>query len=329
MNLIAFRFPNETKRHIYEAYNAPERDFKSPEKSFVISPFDPSKPPLFYSLGAELKEIPDEIVSQNNRDYTFEDTDKEDYKLYLEEIKSRLEGDLTKKIIASRRVTSNCKLSPSGFFEALCERYPEAFIFLISTAQTGTWIGASPELLLSKKGSECRSMALAGTRKISETEREWDEKNRREHEIVIHHIENTFLKFGIMPDSGVTTTKRAGKIEHLMTPIIGKSRPGTDFGELLSELSPTPALGGHPRELALHTIKEFEPDRELYGGYCGMIDGNGDFSLYVILRCALLQNHDALLFAGGGITAMSEIEDEWQETENKLNTLRSVMNGET
>jgi isochorismate synthase EntC len=45
--------------------------------------------------------------------------------------------------------------------------YPDAFTSLVSVPGIGTWIGATPELLMEVKAGSLRTMALAATRSFS------------------------------------------------------------------------------------------------------------------------------------------------------------------
>jgi len=80
-----------------------------------------------------------------------------------------------------------------------------------------------------------------------------------------------------------------------------------------------------PKEPAVQLINEFEAhDRKFYTGYLGPVNLDNKTSLYVNLRCMELFNTKANLFAGAGVTAISDPEKEWSETELKFNTLLNI-----
>ena len=122
-------------------------------------------------------------------------------------------------------------------------------------------------------------------------------------------------------------TLKVGKLAHLKTTFqIPVEQLKGKTGNLIARLHPTPAVCGLPKEEAFEMILEIEKhNRELYTGFLGPWNLNGESQLYVNLRCARLEEKSALLFVGGGITAASNAEDEWQETENKAETLLSVL----
>lgn len=322
MNIIAYRLPGDTEQFIYQAKVSDGPTSGKGSKRFVVAPFDPSKAPVFYSLGRRMHHIPIQILSDNDAGYRFVESSKADYSNYINSIKCFISGDEQRKVVASRRKILGVSVEADALFQKICKTYPDAFVFFISTAEFGTWIGASPELLLESETDVFSTVALAGTRR-ADSEGDWDRKNLLEQAIVTRHIKE------IMEDAGLTVklessrTHRAGPIEHIMTPVRGEGN--AEPFRLLKELSPTPALAGYPRDEAIRIIREHEGDRVLYGGFCGPIHANGDFRMQVILRCAFIQPDSVTLFAGGGITCHSEPEAEWEETENKFQTLSSLL----
>lgn len=247
----------------------------------------------------------------------------------LGKIISRLKREYGKTVFAVEQTVS-CALSIYDIFCRLATAYPDAFVFcwhLIGSESI--WIGATPELLCDFDGYVLKTVALAGTRQASITRQEWDDKNKDEQNMVVRFIEDIFNAHGLMPDVGRAFTQKAGNIEHICTEITSQRIP-TNFKlfPFLSELSPTPAVSGFPRSVALAEINALEGfDRKYYAGYCGYIFGR-QHKFYVSLRCMNLNPYtsEAKLYAGGGITAQSVPEDEWKEVNAKLNTLRKALN---
>jgi 2-succinyl-5-enolpyruvyl-6-hydroxy-3-cyclohexene-1-carboxylate synthase len=98
------------------------------------------------------------------------------------------------------------------------------------------------------------------------------------------------------------------------------------IGDLLQELHPTPAVCGLPKEEAFRFIPDNEGyDRSYYSGFTGWLDTEGHTDIYVNLRCMEIKPGEAILYAGGGILASSEVESEWMETGDKMNTMRSIL----
>ena len=95
---------------------------------------------------------------------------------------------------------------------------------------------------------------------------------------------------------------------------------------MLALLHPTSAVCGLPKEPALQFILENEGfDRSYYSGFLGPVNSATGTHLYVNLRCMELLEKEAILYAGAGITAESNPEKEWQETQHKMQTMRRVL----
>lgn len=233
------------------------------------------------------------------------------------------------KVVAARVIVDEVGIDVAATFSSLCRKYPDAFAFCFSTPMTGCWIGASPELLLEAHSGMLHTMALAGTRSAG-ADGPWDIKNIEEQQMVTDFISDTFKRNSLQTVIGETFSRKAGIVEHLCTPISATVETtqlsSESLSDLLHDLSPTPALCGHPRNLALDIIKEYESfPRGCYGGFCGPYHSPGDFSFFVNLRSALVESERVSIFAGGGITHLSSPEEEWIETEMKSETIRQSL----
>lgn len=338
MNVIAYK-PPFGQLKVYEV-GPPKSDLSVSSEAiiegcptaFAIGPFDPSQKAAYYPVVREIDVLPSNLIAENYCSHSFRIPTRKQYIEYIKSIINILKDNRHHKIVASRRVEIPfLKKDESYMYEMLTKlsrEHKDAYVFLISTAEWGTWIGASPELLLKKKGRRLRTVSLAGTRSYG-SDIPWDKKNKEEQAIVTRHIISVFEELGIMTKTGKPETRKAGKIEHLQTTIQGEMTEGVELKMeitegLLHSLSPTPALSGFPRETALKAIEKFEGDRLLYGGYFGPVfkaKNRFDFTYNVILRCACLGPATAVLFAGGGILSDSNPAEEWEETEKKLLTL--------
>lgn len=294
------------------------------KSGFVIAPFLPED---------KIWTIPYAPTSRNKNQeqYPFPmvSTTYEDYANEIEVIRRFIGGFDNRKIVAARVKTDADKVDVASTFLSLLRAYPDAYVYCFSTPQTGCWIGATPELLLQKRASHLYSMALAGTRK-ADSQGEWDQKNLKEQQIVADYIEKCMSESGLTVKTGETLTRRAGKIEHLCTPIEAVANAEFNSADnllhLLHKLAPTPATAGVPREAALEIITQSEKfQRAFYGGFCGPYRNTEEFTMFVILRCARVEAERYALFAGGGITSRSLPEREWEETDMKLATLNNLL----
>ena len=225
--------------------------------------------------------------------------------------------------------------------QAFCQlqnNYQSAFISLVSIPEIGTWVGASPELLVEvDKNKIFRTVALAGTQKllpdINPANAMWRQKEIEEQSMVERYIINCLKKIRLRDYNEVgPRTVVAGNLMHLRTDFsvdINKlpfPHLGTD---MLTLLHPTSAVCGMPKEPATAFILENENyDRAYYSGFLGPVQVDAASHIFVNLRCMQLFEDTALLYAGAGITAESEPEKEWQETKMKMETMREVIHKE-
>ncbi len=249
---------------------------------------------------------------------------------YLQQAHAFLNGihqmNLGKAVFSRIKSTSFDGNKALELFNKLCEAYPNALVYLLSSELTGTWIGASPEVLLEAHEGYLFTMALAGTRKPSEVE-SWGEKEIIEQELVTDFITDQLKELQVDSIESVGPYDfEAGPVTHLRTDISAELTGIAPLKVALS-LHPTPAVSGLPRPAAIALIGSAEThDRSLYTGMFGLISPESA-QLFVNLRCAQLQENNAFLYLGGGFTPQSVPELEWQETENKSRTLLNVMEG--
>lgn len=298
-------------------------------RGFVIAPFLPHSPMIFIPADRECEsDTFSEALRLNGHGlcapFPEVSTTPDQLADEVETIKAlEREGRLT-KAVAARCLLQDAPVDINALFDSLCRNYPDAFVYLFSTPESGTWIGATPEVLLKNDGKELHTMALAGTHRDNDTD-DWDAKNRREHDVVTKYIMDCFTDSGLSPIADNPETKTAGPVEHLMTRISVPASDTLDVLQLIDTLAPTPALCGMPRELAAETIAQREHfERAFFGGYCGPWNAYDSFSLFVTLRCAHVAPECSVLYAGAGIMPESDPASEWAEIDRKLSTLTSL-----
>jgi len=201
------------------------------------------------------------------------------------------------------------------------------------------FIGASPELLVSILDGEVSSHPLAGTAPRTgdpATDAQLaisllsSAKNQIEHRIVIDAVHDTLLPWCSYldwePEASIVAV---ANVQHLGTHMSGRlSQPFLHVLDAVYALSPTPALGGFPRDKALNLISNVEGmSRGRYGGAVGWFDSRGNGVFAVSIRCAEFSNNNktARLFAGGGIVADSEPLSELAETQAKLQAMLAAI----
>ena len=241
-----------------------------------------------------------------------------------------------KKVVTSRAVETSLPavFNPLATFAELCRRYPHAFVSLVSAPTVGTWIGASPEVLLRLKDGEVYTVALAGTQPrptdIPLSAVAWGDKEIEEQDLVSDDIRRFFrrLQLSQVIENGPYTVS-AGQIVHLQTQFrvhLAEPQLSRLANQVLHNLHPTSAVCGMPKSEALDFILQHENyDRAFYSGFLGPVHLNHRSDLFVNLRCMQLKQESAILYVGGGITKDSVPQSEWTETVLKSRTLLNVL----
>lgn len=234
----------------------------------------------------------------------------------------RIHGHELNKVVLSRaHFTPNTTVRPDQAFAALDERYPQCTVFALHHPAWGSWMGATPEVLLEAQDQGFRSMSLAGTR-LSGSQH-WGEKEREEQKWVTKEIHRTLSQFGGKVKRGAQETLCAGPVEHLLT-WVSTDRIERSVLDVLEALHPTPAVCGTPSLQAQEVIRALEHyDRQLYTGYLAFLTPQAH--AVVLLRAMQWHKDGITFFAGGGITKDSVPLSEWMETEHKIMALRDVV----
>ena len=246
---------------------------------------------------------------------------------------AQLKNDHFRKIVLARCADEKIEgLEPMELFYRACEMYPRLFIALVDTPQTGCWLTATPEILLDGKGHDWRTIALAGTMKLEGDQLNgegetlsWSTKNIQEQRIVSTYITECLEQFtGDFREEGPRTV-RAANLVHLRSDFTFKLDDNNHIGDILNTLHPTPAVCGLPkREAFQFIVKNEHTPRRYYSGFMGPM-GQDETHLYVSLRCMNIDGDTCHLYAGGGLLKDSTEEQEWQETEAKMETMRRLI----
>jgi menaquinone-specific isochorismate synthase len=209
---------------------------------------------------------------------------------------------------------------------------PEMDLDPMRVGTGGLLVGATPELLVRRRGQDVEAMPLAGSApRFGDADRDRasadrlfaSAKNREEHALVVEDVARVLggfcdhLEYPHEPELLGTAN-----VWHLATPFRGKLHADASVLELVAALHPTPAVCGTPREDARETLEELEPmDRGTYAGPVGWTDASGDGEWALALRCAEITGETARLFAGAGVVADSVPDMELDETERKFRAL--------
>ena len=351
LTFATFRLPHKSDSTTYIQTSPQSFQWKSihdlsVRSGFIMAPFDTRngkkyilvKPDIHFTGEKAGRDIIDQIMSIPANpipDWNMDDpviVEKEEYIEQIQSVKNHISTGFFQKAVLSRisMVKGNYLSVISNIFYDVCQRHPNAFVYLFKSDQN-FWLGASPEPLLRLSEGSVSTVSLAGTRPFNEKNLDlssWTMKEVLEQEYVTRYIHDNLREFGIR-DYRVTSpyVKKAGSLVHLRTDFsFGYNHLSGRIWDFIDALHPTPAVAGQPKEDAIAFIKQLEPhDREYYTGFLGPVHSSNCMDLFVNLRCMKITPAYLSLYVGGGITLESIPEDEWDETGLKAESLLGII----
>jgi isochorismate synthase len=245
------------------------------------------------------------------------------YEKDFQDLKIAFEGELDKVVLINRESYQG---KPS-----ILQFMKKAFDFGTGMPY-GFWngsygvIGSTPELLYDVKADKLKTYAMAGTAKTGhEAELLNSKKDQYEHVLVIQDIQEKLKNFATEVTTSETGIHPYKNIIHLKTDIAATLNPGMDFTELTNSFSPTAALGGYPKKLALeflsksHYAKKYP--KRFFGSGFGLISPETK-QFVVSIRNVQWRNDELFIESGGGIVPDSVLSKEIEEIELKRSTIR-------
>lgn len=239
-----------------------------------------------------------------------------------------------KKIVLARALDlkANQVFHPLEILNTLRERYADCYAFSIANGEGQSFIGASPERLVSLRAGRLNIDVLAGTAPRGATASEdaqlgrgllGSAKDRREHGYVYESIRRRLGQLGVeAPEICQPSLKKLQNVQHLHVDLEAELPEGAHLMDFVAALHPTPAVGGMPRETAVPRIRDLEPfERGLYAGAVGWVSPSGEGSFLVAIRSALIDGASARVYAGVGVVEGSEPAREFEETNLKFRAL--------
>ncbi|MEV0123355.1 isochorismate synthase DhbC [Streptomyces sp. NPDC050703] len=250
-------------------------------------------------------------------------------------------GEFSKVVLArTLELTAPAPLDIPLMLQRLARRDPSGYTFALPTAPGRTLVGASPELLVSRRGGQVVANPLAGSTPRSADLAEdvrraaallESAKDLHEHAVVVDAVHQALAPFctdlTIPPRP---TLIRTATMWHLSTTVTGTlAAPDASALELACALHPTPAVCGTPTATARDVIRETEPfDRGFFTGVVGWGDAEGDGEWVVTIRCAEAEERSLRLYAGAGVVAASDPAAETAETGAKFRTFLDAVGAE-
>lgn len=290
----------------------------------------------------EKKESGNRMVMENSHREKFRiqvhpNFEKEEYKQAVDRmIRYIIEGDI---YIANmtQQLTIESEKPPLDVFYDLRKNNPSPFGGYLDFGDYQI-VCASPERFLKMKDRHVNTRPIKGTRKRGVTSEE-DEMLRRELQdsgkdkselLMIVDLERNDLNRVCTPGSvkvtELFTVEAYATVFHLVSDIEGKLEDGKNVMDLLEAAFPGGSITGAPKYRAMEIIDELEHGkRNLYTGSIGYLTLDGSCDFNIVIRTALHKNGKYHLGVGGGITAESDLEFEYEETLQKAKAILDAL----
>lgn len=265
---------------------------------------------------------------------------------YMEMVANGLDsiknGEMDKIVLArSLRCRTGKRVDPKRILQNLAEHNAGGYTFAEDVSEeqgkARTFLGASPELLVSRSGATVIANPLAGSRPRSDDPEEDrrramelmdSAKDLHEHKVVVDAVREGLE--ALCPNLSVPDKPSVIQTEtmwHLSTEIRGQLTDDSITSlDLALAIHPTPAICGFPADTAFNAIRKAEPfDRGYFTGIVGWCNERGDGEWIVAIRCAEVEGKTISLYAGAGVVAGSKPEEELNETAAKFRTMLNAI----
>ncbi|HVL48059.1 MAG TPA: anthranilate synthase component I family protein [Candidatus Thermoplasmatota archaeon] len=264
--------------------------------------------------------------------------DRAGFEKMVVEAKERVgRGDIFQVVLA-RKIEADYEGSLLAYYEELKRLNPSPYMYYVRFARGREIVGASPEMLVRLDGGRVETFPIAGTRRMGATPEETDalakelladEKEAAEHAMLVDLARNDVgrvAEFGTVRVAELRRVERYSHVQHLVSKVEGRLRPGMSAFDALHALFPAGTVSGAPKVEAMKIIRELEPAaRGAYAGAVGYFSFNGNADSAIAIRTLVGENGRATVMAGAGIVHDSDPMKEWEETEAKARALVKVM----
>ena len=216
-------------------------------------------------------------------------------------------------------------LNPWPLISKLQARASNAYLFCLQMTPRSAFLAVTPERLFFRSNRTLQTEALAGTRKLGESDLLDHPKERREFSLVEDSIRWALspLSSGALSFS-LPAVRANSTLQHLYSDLKAELKTNVTDTKILDRLHPTAALLGFPKSKAMKHLESLESfDRGLYGAPLGRMNHFGS-EWIVGIRSCLLFGSTARLYSGAGIVAGSDPESEWNELESKLQLYQGI-----
>lgn len=246
----------------------------------------------------------------------------------------KLEHSVVDKVVLARdvHVWARADFDVWELAGRLAVTFPSCFTYVFDGL-----VGASPEMLVRRRGATVESVVLAGSARRGKGATDdarrgaalaESSKDLAEHDLAVASVAGPLGAVCSSVELEGPSVMKLANVQHLATAVRGSLARDLTVLELAGMLHPTAAVGGTPRDTALDVIATLEKlDRARYSGVVGAVEAGGNGELAIALRCGEFEGARGRLFAGAGLVPGSVPEAELEETRLKLRAMEAVLEG--
>ncbi len=259
--------------------------------------------------------------------------DKEDYKIKFAKVQDYiLSGDCYQVNLAQRFQAAYSGDEYQAYLALFAQNRPPFAAFLRLPAQV--ILSLSPERFLKLKNNIVESKPIKGTRPRFDDKAQDEQsrqalavspKDRAENLMIVDLLRNDI---GRVCRPGSVTVPKLFEIEsfpavhHLVSTVLGRLQTDHSAEDLLRAGFPGGSITGAPKIRAMEVIAELEPNsRQLYCGSIAYINANGQMDSSIAIRTLVCFENNIYCWAGGGLVADSNVDEEYQECFDKVSRI--------
>ncbi|MCU0431500.1 MAG: anthranilate synthase component I family protein [Cytophagaceae bacterium] len=261
-------------------------------------------------------------------------TDTEFLSVLQKGVNHCLRGDVF-QIVLSRRFSRQYTGDDFNVYRSLRSINPSPYLFYFDFGSFRIF-GSSPEAQIVVKQGKSTIFPIAGTfRRTGNDIQDYDlakkllddPKENSEHVMLVDLARNDLSRH--CHEVRVETFKEVqyySHVIHLVSKVSGQLNQGENFVDIVGDTFPAGTLSGAPKHMAMQLINKYEHgNRGYYGGCIGYMGFNGEFNSAIMIRSILSKDNVLYYQAGAGVVALSNIESELQEVNNKLAALKKAI----
>jgi len=222
---------------------------------------------------------------------------------------------------------------PIDFFVDVVERTSPARAAYVA-GEWGAVASLSPELFLRRAGDEVTSSPIKGTlpRSADPAELSASVKDVAENIMIVDLVRNDLSRVaatGSVTVPELLVVRPAPGVWHLVSTVSARVPADLPMAALLDAAFPPASVTGTPKARARELLAGWEPLRRgVYCGTVGLASPVGGCELNVAIRTVEFgADGSAILGVGGGITADSDPDREWDECLHKAAPIVDAMRG--